>query len=65
MVFTIFGCLLVKKSKTKFLLSSIKSLTNCENPSSNPLGKLVRAYPYPPVFRKPAMTLYTGENQPI
>jgi hypothetical protein len=36
-VFTIFGCLFVEKIKKKFLLASIKSLTNSENPSSNPL----------------------------
>ncbi len=37
MVFTIFGCLFVEKIKKKFLLASIKSLTNSENPSSKPL----------------------------
>jgi hypothetical protein len=40
MVFTIFCCLfefLQRKSKMKFLLASMKSLNNCEIPSSNPL----------------------------
>ncbi len=36
MVFTIFGCLFMKKSKIKFLYASMKSLTICEKPSSNP-----------------------------
>ncbi len=30
MVFRISGCLLVRKSEIKFLLTSMKSLTNCE-----------------------------------
>jgi hypothetical protein len=37
MVFTIFGCLFVTKSNKKFLPTSMKSLTNYENPSSYPL----------------------------
>ncbi len=36
LVFTIFGCFW-RTSKIKFLLISLKSLTNCENPSCNPL----------------------------
>jgi hypothetical protein len=36
-VFKIFCCLFVKNIKNKVSLASIKSLTNCENPSSNPL----------------------------
>ncbi len=37
MVFTIFGCLFVEKMENKFLLASLKSLTNSVNPSSSPL----------------------------
>ncbi len=36
MVFTIFSCLLWRKSKM-LLLAFMKSLTNCEIPSSNPI----------------------------
>jgi hypothetical protein len=36
MVFTTFSCFLRRKSKRKFLLASMKSLTNYEEPSSNP-----------------------------
>jgi hypothetical protein len=36
MVFTLFLCIFVKEIKMKFLLASMKSLTNCEIPSSNP-----------------------------
>ncbi len=34
--FIIFSCLLCRKSKSKILLASMKSLHNCEIPSSNP-----------------------------
>ncbi len=37
MVFTIFNCFLWRKSKMNFRLASMKSLTNCEIPSSNTL----------------------------
>jgi hypothetical protein len=39
MVFTIFGCLFVKKTENTltFLLALLKSLDNSENPSCNPL----------------------------
>jgi hypothetical protein len=33
MVFKIFGCLLIEKIKIKFLLASLKSLPNSENPA--------------------------------
>jgi hypothetical protein len=36
MVFTIFGCLFVKKIQNKISVASIKSFTNFKNPSSNP-----------------------------
>jgi hypothetical protein len=72
MVFTTFGCLFVKKIKNKFLLSSMKSLTDCENLPVTLFNELVPAYPYPLVtlkfVRKPLENLpwiYTGENQPI
>ncbi len=37
MVFTIFGCLFMKKIQYKSLHASMKSLINCESPYSNPL----------------------------
>jgi hypothetical protein len=33
-----FCCLVIEKKKIKFWLASMKMLTNCENPSSNPLA---------------------------
>jgi hypothetical protein len=39
MVFTILDFFLWRKSKVKFLLASMKSLTNCDIPSSNPLQR--------------------------
>ncbi len=39
MIFTILAVVLWRNSKMKFLLTSIKSLTNCENSSSNPLKR--------------------------
>jgi hypothetical protein len=44
MVFTIFGYSFVKKIKNKVFLGSIKSLTNCEHLSSNPLQGAVLAF---------------------
>jgi hypothetical protein len=44
----------IYKYKIKFLHASMKSLTNCENPSSNPLQ---RGGGVVPAFRKPPVTL--------
>jgi hypothetical protein len=42
--------LLLRKSNAKFLLASLKTLTNFYNPSSNPFFKeLVEAFRNPPV----------------
>jgi hypothetical protein len=42
--FTPLGCLFVKKNQ-KNLLASMKSPTNCENPSSNTLQESYSGYP--------------------
>jgi hypothetical protein len=44
MVFTIHVCLFAKKLKIKFLLASLKSLSNRESPSNNPLQEVVPAF---------------------
>ena len=53
MFFTVFGCLFVGE---KFLLTSIKSLTNSEIPSLNPLQEACSG------FQKPPMTLKVVQN---
>jgi hypothetical protein len=35
----------VKNIQIKFLLASLKSLTNCENPSSNPILEACSGFP--------------------
>ncbi len=76
---TFWKCLFVKKFQNKFLYVSVKSLTNSENASSNPLQGACSAFPeaaceakscsesrlwFWKLFRKPAMTVRTGEIQP-
>jgi hypothetical protein len=41
--------LMLRKSNAKFLLASLKTLTNFYNPSSNPLQRACLAFRYPPV----------------
>jgi hypothetical protein len=42
---TIFGCLFVKIFQMKFLLASLKLLTNCENPSRNRIQEVCSSFP--------------------
>jgi hypothetical protein len=62
MFFTIFGFLLWRKLKMKFMLASMKSPTISNNPSSNPLQKVcsgfqIAACDSKRLFRKPPMIL--------
>ena len=45
MVFTILGCISVRKSKVKFLPGSMKSLTDYENLFSNSIQKACSGFP--------------------
>jgi hypothetical protein len=77
--FHIIYCLLWRRLKIKFLLASTRSLTNSENPSSNPVHETCSSFRKPPVnlkavpkaacgskiALKAGYGIFTGENRPI
>ncbi len=60
---------LLRKYLIKFMLASIKSLTNCESPSSNPLQRARSGIPIaacdPENCSESRPGMDTGENRPV
>jgi hypothetical protein len=62
MVLTTFDCLLVAKIVIKFLLASLKSLTNSKNPSSYPLQEACSGAWQPVTLKTVPNAAFNSEN---